>query len=74
MAWDFETDPEFQMHIDWTTTFLRDEVEPLDLVLGNPYDKSDKKALAIAKPLQERVKCRQAADWAAGAGGGGRGL
>src|SRR5258705_219612 len=38
--------------------FVRDEVEPLDLVLGAPYDKSDKRALAIAKPLQERVKER----------------
>src|SRR5512138_2410710 len=38
--------------------FVRDEVEPLDLVLGNPYDKSDKRALEIVKPLQNRVKER----------------
>jgi acyl-CoA dehydrogenase len=58
MAWDFETEPEFQRELEWMTTFLRDEVEPLDLVLGNPYDKTDKKALAIVKPLQEQVKER----------------
>jgi hypothetical protein len=38
--------------------FVRDEVEPLELVLGDPYDKSDKRALAIAKPLQAQVKER----------------
>ena len=30
MAWDFETEPEFQMHLEWMDQFLRDEVEPLD--------------------------------------------
>ena len=58
MAWDFETEPEFQRELEWMDAFVRDEVEPLDLVLGDPYDKTDKRALAIAKPLQERVKER----------------
>jgi acyl-CoA dehydrogenase len=58
MAWDFETEPEFQRELDWMDAFVRDEVEPLDFVLSDPYDKSDKKALAIVKPLQERVKER----------------
>ena len=56
MAWDFETEPEFQRELDWMDAFVRDEVEPLDFVLGDPYDKTDTKALAIAKPLKERVK------------------
>ena len=46
MAWDFETDPEFQKKLDWVDAFVREEVEPLDLVLGDPYDKSDQRALA----------------------------
>ena len=50
MAWDFETEPEFQRELDWMDAFVRDEVEPLDLVLGSPYDKSDEKAMAIVKP------------------------
>ena len=33
MAWDFETDPEFQEELDWVDEFVRDEVEPLDLVI-----------------------------------------
>jgi acyl-CoA dehydrogenase len=58
MAWDFETEPEFQRELEWMTTFVRDEVEPLDLVLDNPYDKSDARAMAILRPLQEQVKER----------------
>ena len=41
MAWDFETDPEFQAKLDWVDRFVREEVEPLDYVLGDPYDKTD---------------------------------
>ncbi len=32
MAWDFETDPEYQQKLDWADEFVRTEVEPLDLV------------------------------------------
>ncbi len=58
MAWDFETEPEFQRELNWIDRFVRDEVEPLDLVLGNPYDKSDEKARKLVRPLQEQVKER----------------
>src|SRR5579884_779530 len=58
MAWDFSTDPEFQAELDWVDEFVTDRVEPLDFVLGNPYDKSDRRALAVVKPLQEQVKER----------------
>ncbi len=27
MAWDFETDPEFQEKLDWMNTFVREECE-----------------------------------------------
>ncbi len=54
--WDFETDPEFQEKLDWIDTFLTNEVEPLDLVFGDPYDKADKRALAVVRPLQQQVK------------------
>jgi len=56
MAWDFETDPEFQEKLDWVDTFLTEEVEPLDYVLGDPYDKSDERALRIIRPLQQQVR------------------
>ena len=32
MAWDFETDAEYQELLDWADEFVREEVEPLDLV------------------------------------------
>jgi acyl-CoA dehydrogenase len=63
MSWDFETDPEFQSQLDWVDTFVREEVEPLDYVLGSPYDKSDARAMAALKPLQQQVKDRKL--WAA---------
>jgi acyl-CoA dehydrogenase len=56
MAWDFETDPEFQEKLDWVDNFLTEEVEPLDYVLGDPYDKSDEQALSIIRPLQQQVR------------------
>lgn len=56
MAWDFETDPEFQAQLDWADRFVREEVEPLSYVLGDPYDKSDKRAMDIVRPLQEQVR------------------
>jgi acyl-CoA dehydrogenase len=54
--WDFETDSEFQEKLDWIDEFLTKEVEPLDLVFGDPYDKADKRALAVVRPLQQQVK------------------
>jgi len=34
LGWEFSTDPEFQAKLDWTDTFVREEVEPLDLLWG----------------------------------------
>ena len=36
MAWDFETDPEYQEKLDWADAFVREEVEPLDLRVPGP--------------------------------------
>ena len=30
--WDFETEPEFQTKLDWIDEFVREEIEPLDLL------------------------------------------
>lgn len=58
MAWDFRTDPDYQTQLDWVDDFVREEVEPLDLVLGDPYDKSDEAAMAVVRPLQQQVRDR----------------
>ena len=60
MSWDFATDPEFQQELDWMKEFVREEVEPLDLVFrgaGDPFD-PDGPARPIIKPLQQIVKDR----------------
>ena len=56
--WDFETDPDYQEQLDWVDAFVRDVVEPLDFVLENPFDKTDERARAIVRPLQQEVKDR----------------
>ncbi|MCP9985105.1 acyl-CoA dehydrogenase family protein [Actinomadura madurae] len=56
MAWDFETDPAYQELLDWADAFVRDEVEPLDLVLGDPYDKTDPRYKRLVRPLQDQVR------------------
>ncbi|MGI5202222.1 acyl-CoA dehydrogenase family protein [Spirillospora sp. CA-108201] len=56
MAWDFETDPAYQELLDWADAFVRDEVEPLDLVLGDPYDKADPRCKRLVRPLQDQVR------------------
>jgi hypothetical protein len=58
MAWDFETEPEFQRELNRMDAFVREEVEPLGLLFENPYDKSDADAMSVVKPLQEQVKER----------------
>ncbi len=58
MPWDFETEPEFQRELNWLDAFVRNEVEPLDVMLDNPYDKSDARMMKLIRPLQEQVKER----------------
>jgi acyl-CoA dehydrogenase len=57
--WDFMTEPEFQEKLDWIEQFVREEVEPLDLLFpgpGDPYDTKNQASRAILRPLQEQVK------------------
>ncbi len=54
--WDFETEPEYQAKLDWADEFVRNEIEPLDHVLGSPFDKSDPRVIELIRPLQQQVK------------------
>ncbi|MCU6453142.1 acyl-CoA dehydrogenase family protein [Sphingomonas sp. A2-49] len=58
MAWDFETDPAFQPELDWIEAFTRNEIEPLDHVLGNHYDVNAPGFVKLVRPLQARVRER----------------
>ena len=59
MAWDFETEPEFQKELDWIDQFVRAEVEPLDHILGSPYDVHNPRNQKLVRPLQAEVKKRK---------------
>ncbi len=54
--WDFETDPEYQAKLDWVDAFMRDEVEPLDFVALDPYDKTNPDVMAVLRPLQQQAR------------------
>jgi acyl-CoA dehydrogenase len=61
MAWDFETEPEFQEKLDWADEFVRKEVEPLDLAFSEhaaPYDRRNPVYRQITAPLKAEVKKR----------------
>jgi len=61
MAWDFETDPEFQEKLDWADEFVRREVEPLDLAFREPaaaFDRKNPVYKKITDPLKAEVKKR----------------
>lgn len=61
-GWHFETDPAFQAKLDWANQFVREKVEPLDVLIKTPYDLNDPIRQALIPPLQEEV--RQQGLWA----------
>jgi acyl-CoA dehydrogenase len=57
VSWDFETEPEFQEKLDWADAFVREEVEPLDLLWPNlNYVPLDDKRRKIVDPLKQEVR------------------
>lgn len=58
MSWDFETDAAFQKELDWIADFVRDEVAPLEHVLGSPWNIHDPRFELLVRPLQREVKAR----------------
>jgi acyl-CoA dehydrogenase len=56
--WDFETEPEFQTQLDWIDLFVRNEVEPLDHLLGSQWNIADPRFVRLVRPLQAKVKAR----------------
>jgi acyl-CoA dehydrogenase len=58
MAWDFETEPEFQEKLDWIDAFVREEVEPLDRLGLHAANVQDTRYRKLVRPLQAEVKKR----------------
>ncbi len=55
--WDFETEPAYQAKLDWADAFVREEVEPLDLLWPDRvFTPLDGKLRAIVDPLKQRVR------------------
>ncbi|OLT31415.1 acyl-CoA dehydrogenase [Actinomadura sp. CNU-125] len=64
--WDFSTDPDFQAKLDWVDRFVREEIEPIDVLFpGNddPYDRDSEVFREVVRPLQAQV--REQGLWAA---------
>jgi len=56
MAWDFETDKEYQVLLDWAADFMKRKVEPLDAVLGSAMEYKDPDFIKLVRPLQQEVR------------------
>src|SRR3954463_7107024 len=57
MAWDFDTDPEFQAKLNWADDFVREEVEPLDLLWPDRVvTPLDDKLRKVIDPLKQEVR------------------
>src|SRR3954454_2705708 len=57
MAWDLETDQEFQTKLDWAEPLLGEEIEPLDLVWpGQAYETPTDTLRQIIDPLKQQVR------------------
>jgi acyl-CoA dehydrogenase len=56
MAWDFETDPEFQKKLDWIETFMEEEVEPISHLGMAAFSSAGREK--FIKPLQDKVKAQ----------------
>ena len=64
MAWDFTTEPEFQEKLDWANSFVRDEIEPLDVLFGDlTYQRIAEPLKTIIDQLKAEVRARDL--WAA---------
>ncbi|WP_419850528.1 acyl-CoA dehydrogenase family protein [Candidatus Poriferisocius sp.] len=55
MAWDFETEPEFQEQLDWTRAFLDEHILPLETI---DLEVTDDQWNALTAPLKQQVKDR----------------
>lgn len=58
MTWSFETDPEFAPDLAWIDEFVREQVEPIDLLINDPWDTDDPLRNDLIVPLQQQVKAR----------------
>ena len=57
MAWDFSTEPEFEKKLDWIREFVREEVEPLEVLFpGCEFLPLNDERRKIVDPLKQQVR------------------
>ncbi len=56
MAWDFQTEPEFQEKLDWIQRFCDEKVEPLHHIFPHAVRLPDPTVKAYVRELQQEVK------------------
>lgn len=57
MAWEFETDPDYQEKLDWADRFVREKVEPLDYAFPHlQFTPLDGARRRIVDPLKAEVR------------------
>jgi acyl-CoA dehydrogenase len=57
MAWDFSTEPEFETKLEWARAFVRDKVEPLDILYpGREFHPLDDELRPIVDPMKQAVR------------------
>jgi acyl-CoA dehydrogenase len=56
MSWSFETEPEFQLKLDWAQELVSTQVAPLDYLLGSVCDVKNPENIRLVRPLQKKVK------------------
>jgi len=57
MAWDFETDPDYAAKLAWAADFVREEVEPIDVLYpGLAFTPPDASLRRIIDPLKQQVR------------------
>ena len=57
MAWDFSTEPEFEKKLDWIREFVREEVEPLEVLFpGCEFLPLNDERRRIVDPLKQQVR------------------
>ncbi len=57
MAWDFSTEPEFAKKLDWVREFVREEVEPLEVLFpGCEFLPLNDERRRIVDPLKQQVR------------------
>ena len=54
MAWDFSTDPEYAAQLKWVEEFVREECEPLDLIIEESHDLDDPVRQALDPAAADR--------------------